>query len=476
MSRPSTSSTLVSRKLSALTESYDGDTESLTCPGAQVENNSVYFNCNESLTSPTFPVKLEGIKPSDTNFTRELSLPSFESDTETETSTSGTSAVNYTDSEFCRVKRPVEKIVESAEICQRNEDCFKSETTTWDNRNDTVDGLSTLLFQSKFISDETPNTNFYDHVRCEANTAEESISGRAMLRENSVMIAENGTENINSSEKFDQRRETERDIKEKQRALRNNFREIVKKGRKVLRETRAKRNRNEISSGRRKAVSKKQTERVKTNNAAAWTNSKKSDTSLENSTKVKDIWIGKRAHGCPKANNLLKQRKRQECLDIEKIQAQHLITELTHWNLHEQATDVERALTFTEEKEKEFDIQLEEERRNIKSLKNAEKLQQRQEEKRKRLEEIRKLEAERKEKEAVDRQRRVEEAKKKRERNLVLWESYHSAVLANSISRSFTFSYFPKLRLQPIERPQTEPQKLTHAAKHHEARRGKYER
>lgn len=471
MSRPSTSSTLVSRKLSVLTESYDGDTESLTSPGSQVENNSIHFNCNESLASPTFPVNLERIKSGDTYFKRELSPPSFEYDTETETSTSNTSAVNYTDSEFCRVKRPVEELVESAEIFQRNEDCLSSETTTWVNRNDTVDGLSTLLFQTTFISDGTPNANFNGHVRCEANSVEES-----MLRDSSVMI-ENGSENINSSEKFYQHRETERDIKEKQRALRNSLREIVKEARKALRQTRAKRYRNEISSGRRKAASKKQTERsrVKTNDATSWTDSKKSDTSLENSTKVKDVCIGKRAQGSPRANNLLKQRKRQECsVDVERIQVQHLITELTYWNLHEQAAEVQRALTITEEKEKEFDIQMEEERRNIKSLKNAEKLQQRQEEKRKRLEEIRKIEAERKEREAIDRQWRVEEAKKKRERNRMLWESYHSAVLANSISRSFTFSYFPKLRLQPIERPQTEHKKLTHAAKHHEARREKY--
>lgn len=462
MSRPSTSSTLESRKLSALTESYDGDTESLTCPGAQIENNSIYFNWNESLASPSFPFKLERIKSGDTDFTRKLSPPSIESDTETETETStrNTSAVNYTDSEFCRVKRPVEELAKSAESCQSNEDCFSSKTATEDNRSDTVEGLSTLLFHSNFISDETPNTNFYSHDSCEANSAEES----AMI--------ENGTANITSSENYDQKRETERDIKEKKRALRNNFREIVKEARKVLRQTRAKRYRNEISSGRSKTASKKQT--VKINKAAPWTNSKQRDTFLKHSAKVKGVWTGKRAQGSPKTSNLLKQRKKQECLDIEKIQVQHLIAELTYLNLHEQAAGVKRALTFTEEKEKEFDIQLEEERRNIKSLKNAEKLQQRLEEKRKRLEEIRKIEAERKEKEAIDRQRRVEEAKKKRERNQMLWESYHSAVLANSVSRSFTFSYFPKLRLQPIERPQTEPKKLTHAAKHHEARREKY--
>lgn len=471
MSRPSTSSTLVSRKLSALTESYDGDTESLTCPGTLMENNGIDFSCNESLASPTFPVKLERIRLGDTSSARELSPLSFGSDTETETSTSNTSVVNYTDSEFCRVKRPDEEIDESTKICKINESCPFSKTTVVNNRNDTVDGLSTLLFQSKFISDETLNTSFYGHVHCEENSAKESISGRPMFSDRSVTI-ENGSEKISFSERIDQRRETERDIKEKQRALRNNFREIVKEARKVLRQKRAKRYRNEIISGRGRFTSKKQTLRDNTRNNEEQ-NEKQSDTFLKNSRKAKDVWIGKPAQGSPRANNLLRHRKKQECLDMEKIQVQHLIAELTYLNLHEQATNVKRALTFTEEKEKELDIQLEEERRNIKSLKNAEKLKQRQEEKRTRLEEIRKIEAERNEKEAIERQRRVEEAKKRRERNLMLWESYHSAVLANSISRAFTFSYFPKLQLQPIERKQTEPQKLTHSAKHREARREK---
>lgn len=469
MSRPSTSSTLgPSRKLSALTESYDGDTESLTCLGPQMEDNNVYFNYNESLTSPTFPATLEARKLGDTCFTTESPSPSFESGTETETSTSNTSVVNYTDSEFCRVKRPAEELAESAEISQSNEGCFNSETAICDNRNTTVDDLSTALYHdSTFESNEISNTSFHGHIFCEANRAAESSPGRSVFTDSSLAI-KNGSEN-NSSEKSGQRRETEGEIKEKQRALRNNLREIVKGARKILRQTRAKRYRTDVSSGR-KATSGKQNERVKINTAAS-AKSEQSDTFLKNSSKVENVRIGKRTQGSPRSSNLLKQRKKQQCLDIEKIQVQHLITELTYLNLNEQAADVERALTFTEEKEKEFDIQLEEERQKIKSRKTAEKLHQKQEAKRQRLEEIRRTEAERKEKEAIDRQMRVEEAKKRRERNQMLWESYHSVVLANSISKSFTFSYFPKLRTQPIERPQTEPQKRTHSSKHREARR-----
>lgn len=470
MSRPSTCSTLApSRKVSALTESYDGDTESLTCPGSQMENHSTYFNYNGSLTSPTFPAAREARKLDDTCTTESPSL-SCESETETETSTSHTSVVNYTDSEFCRVKRPNEDFVESAEISQSNEGCFsKSETAILNNRESTVDGLSALLYRdSTFESNEISYTSFKDHICSEAIRASESSPGRFVFTDSSLVI-NHGSKN-NSSKNSGQQRETEREIKEKQRVLRNNLREIVKEARKILRQTRAKRYRTELSSGR-KTTSEKQSERAKINSASA--NSEKSDSFLKNSSKVKNVRTGKRAQGSFRSNSLLKQRKKRECFDIENIQVKHLITELTYLNLNEQAADVKRALTFTEEKEKEYDIQLEEERQIVKSRKTAEKLHQKQEARAQRLEQIRRTEAERKEKEAIDRQTRVEEAKKRRERNQMLWESYHSAVLANSISKSFTFSYFPKLRPQPLERPQTESQKRTHSAKHQEAHRTK---
>ena len=468
MSRPSTCSTLApSRKLSALTESYDGDTESLTCPGSQMENNSAYFDYNGSITSPTFP--REERKLGHTFRTESPSL-SGESETETETWTSGSSVVNYTDSEFCRVKRPTEDLAESAGISQlSNEACVNSETTIWDNRETTVNDLSTLLCRDSAIkSNEIFHTSFNDHIFSEANRASESSPGRFLFTTSSLPI--NHFSENSSSQNSVRPRETEREIKEKQRALRNNLREIVKEARKILRQTRAKRYRTELNSGR-KTTSGKQSKRTKINTASA--TSEQSDAFLKKSLKVRNVKTGKRTQDSPRSNSLLKQHKKQECFDIEKIQVKHLITELTYLNLNEQAADVKRALAFTEEKEKEYDIQLEEERQIVKSRKTAEKLQQKQEAKTQRLEQIRQAEAERKEKEAIDRQKRVEEAKKRRERNRLLWESYHSAVLANSISKSFTFSYFPKLRPQPIERPQTEPPKRTHSAKHQEAHKTK---
>lgn len=471
MSRPSTCSTLgLSRKLSAVTESYDGDTESLTCPGSQMENNRVNFNFNGSLTSPTFPATAREARKLGNNicFTNVSPSTSGESETETETWTSSTSVMNYTDSEFCRVKRPTGKLAESAEISQSNEGCFSNlETAILGNSKSTVDDLSTLLYRDFTLqSNEISHSSFNDHICSETNRASESSLGRFVFSDNSMAI--NNGPRINPGENSGQQRETELEIKEKKRALRNNLREIVKEARKILRQTRAKRYRTDASSGR-KITSGKQSERAKINIASAI--SLQSDTFLKNSSKVKNVRRGKRTQGSPRDSNLLKQRKKQECFDIEKIQVKHLITELTYLNLNEQAADVKRALTFTEEKEKEYDIQLEQERQIAKSRKTAEKLHQKQEAKMQRLEQIRRTEAERKEKEDIDRQRRVEEAKKRREHNRMLWESYHSAVLANSVSKSFTFSYFPKLRPQLAERPQTEPQKRTHSAKHQEAHR-----
>lgn len=469
MSRPSACSTLgLSRKLSAVTESYDGDTESSTCPGSQMENNRVYFNFNGSLTSPTFPAKArEARAMGDTCFTNVSPSPSCESETETETWTSA-SVVDYSDSEFCRVKSPTGKLAESAEISQCNERCFSNlETAILGNSRSSVDDLSTHLYHDFTLeSNEISNSSFNDHICSETNRASESSLGRIVFGDSSLAM-NNGSQK-NSSENSGQQRETEREIKEKKRALRNNLREIVKEARKILRQSRAKRYRTDASSGR-KTTSGKQSERTNINITSA--NSGQNDIFLKNSSTVKNVRRGKRTHGSPRGSNLLKQRKKQECFEIEKIQVKHLITELTYLNLNEKAGDVKRALAFAEEKEKEYDIQLEEERQIAKGRKTAEKLHQKQEAKMQRLEQIRRTEAERKEKEDLDRQRRVAEAKKRRERNRMLWESYHSAVVANSISKSFTFSYFPKLRPQPAERPQTEPQKRTHSAKHEEAHR-----
>lgn len=447
-------STSSSRKLSALTEYYDADTESLTRTGSRVESLSIDFSRNSSLASPTSTAALN----KEPLITRESRLPLFESETETETSTSYTSAANYTDSEFRRVNRQEEGFGESAEgKVKSDEGCFKSEAVISDSGNDTVDGLSTLLFYSSLTSAEAQGA-----MRFGCETDSKSSSSRCMISELSPNDTE--SESIKSSEKCsDKQRETEREIIEKKRALRNSFREIVKEARKTLRQTREKRRMHEINPRHIKTANKQQKQKGKINNT--WVNPKKDDAILKE-TKVKGAVERKRTRVSSKGSNLLMQRG----LELEKIQVRHLITELSYWNLHEQAANVKRALTFTEEKEKELDIQLEEERQIIKSRKSAERWNQRQEEKRKRLEEIRKMEAERKEKEAKERQRRIEEAKIQREHNRMLWESYNKAVLANSFTRSFTFSYFPRLRLRPIERKQIDPHKITHSAKVRQAR------
>ena len=527
MSRPSTCSTQgQSRKLSAFTESYDGDTESLSRTGSEVENCSVLSsNCNELLSSRAFQMKTERKISSESSFTRESSSL-VESDSETETLASNASTVNYTDSDFCRVQRPADEVglVQSAEILAQCDERCKSEIECCESRRDTTAGLANLLYHAKQIPDETSNTcdvniggnscpelfslrrkspinSTYDvhseaknswtkmqlekfdnrpetrnTVSFEARTADENKStDPPRATENS--FREVGLENSISSEKCEEKLGlTEQEIIKKQRALRNNFKEIVKEARKSVREARAKLSADKITPpSRSKAASKPQTQLSKAgskpqNQHKRAINSKQSERFLNDPSKEKDAWVGKRAPVSPRSNQVLRERKKQDAIEFERRQVQILITELNFLDLHEQAANIKTALAIKENQEKEYDIHLEAERREIRRRKNIEISRQKQDAKWKRLEEIREIEAHRKEKEEVERKRRVEEAKKRREKNRLLWESYNDILLANSVTRSFTFSYFPRLQLQPVERPHTEPQVKTHSAKVREAR------
>lgn len=511
MSRPSTCSTQgLSRKCSVLSDSYDGDIESLSPAGSEVGNCSVYSNYNASFSSPAFQTIPDRRISSETSFTQE-STPSFESETENETSTSNTSTVNYTDSDFCRVQRSADKgLVESFEITQCKENC-KSGTASCESRTHTTNGLVTFLNQAELTAVEASNTSsyvdepsspqLYEFLKSPINSTHDrdgavkefwkemklkKIGDWPLTRQSvhsggrsanvstssSFMTSENcDSEAINSNEKSNKELElTEREIIQKQRALRNSFQEIVKETRQTLREVRAKRScANEITPRRGKAAaSKPRKERGKGLKNAL--DSKESDTVLHDASVVKGVWVGKSVKVSPISNKLLKQRQKQDALALERRQVQNLIKELNNLDLHEQAANMESALAFKENQEKEFAIVLEEERRNIKRRKNMEISRQKEEAKWKRLEEIRRIEAEREEREDTERKRRIEEAKKRRDKNRMLWESYNAILLANSITRSYTFSYFPELRLQPIKRPQTEPQKTTHSVRVREAK------
>ena len=84
-------------------------------------------------------------------------------------------------------------------------------------------------------------------------------------------------------------------------------------------------------------------------------------------------------------------------------------------------------------------------RQNNETKKKRETRQKKEDENRKRLEEIRKIDEQKKERQEYEKRRKAKEEVKRREKNRMLWESYHEIALTNSISRSYTFSYFPKL-------------------------------
>ena len=509
MSRPSTSSTRgPSRKPSACADSYDGDMESLARMSSEVENYSVYSNCNELLFSPAFQMISTRRISSDTTLTSESSPVG--SEFETETSNSNTSAGNYTDSDFCRVQRTaVQELVESAEVTQRDE-MYKIETARrCETRTDSANGSATLLYLAKPITDEASKTSpelfGLRNSPIYFSSSQQGHEDNDFVRKTQALKLENEPQTRNSVDiepaRSAQRYESsysssglvdrsvreigsdkettpieksireselaEQEIIQKQRALKNSFNDILREARKTLREAQAKQSAPEVTKARRnKAANKPQNERFEGLKLEVTADSKQKK-SFHVSGKSKDVWVGKRPQVSPRSiNQIIKQHKKQEAIQHEKRKVQDLLAELHGLDLHQQAANVENALALKENQDKEYDIQLKAERRDIKRKKNIEACREKEERKRKRTEEIRKMEAERKEKEEIERKKRIEEAKKRREKNRMLWESYNAALLASSVTRPFTYSYFPKLRLQPLEITPAEPQKRTHSQKH----------
>ena len=78
--------------------------------------------------------------------------------------------------------------------------------------------------------------------------------------------------------------------------------------------------------------------------------------------------------------------------------------------------------------------------------------------KKEQLEDMKRIEEEKKENTELKSRKKSKEDLMRQEINRILWESYHKVLLSNSISRSFTFSYFPKLRAKPrkTRAPETE--------------------
>lgn len=491
MSRSSMSSTQApsSGLLTRTGSSYEGDIESLALTDSEIENcsvHSVYYS--ESWPSPAFPIISTGRSSSATLAEESSSL--FESEYDTEISSSDTSAVIYTDNDFCRVQRTVgDRRAESAFATEGNKRCKWETDGASDSRINTAHYSAPSLYNAKPIPNEASNLRFSVKHDCkhediltkfQAMDFENGAQARNSLHKNQKTMNahelkalhpcksvdgshfnEVGSEDkLNTPETTLQESElAERDIIEKKRFLRKNFSSVLKEARKSVREARWNLGAHEMKLRSKRATSKYPQVREPRLTV-------KADSNKEGSFGNPVKWVVTRPYVNPRSKKFIKQRKKQDAIELDRRRAELLIMELKGLNLHEQAANVKSALAFKDKKEKEYDDQLDAKREDIKKKKSIEACHLKEEKKRKRLEEIRRKEEERKEKEDFERKKRMEDAKIRREKNRMLWESYNAVVLANSVSRSFTFSYFPKLRPQPLERPQTEPQKKGHSENH----------
>ena len=504
MSRSSISSTQApsSGRLTRTGSSYEGDIESLALTDSEIENSSVHsaYYYSESWLSPAFPVISTRRSSSATLAEESLSL--FESEYDTEISSSDTSAVIYTDNDFCRVQRTVgERLVESAFVTEGDKRCKWETDGGSDSRINTAHDSASSLYNAKPIANEASNFRFsvdeddFSQELYQSNASQQDCKHKDILTKIQAMDFENGAQARNSLHKnqetmnahelkalhpcksvddghfnevgsedklnttLQESELAERDIIEKKRFLRKNFSSVLKEARKSVREARGNLSTHEMKLRSKRATSKYPQVREPRLTVKADSNK---EGSFENSVK----WVVTRPYVNPRSKKFIKQRKKQDAIELERRRAELLIMELKGLNLHEQAGNVKSALAFKDKKEKDYDDQLDAKREDIKKKKSIEACHLKEEMKRKRLEEIRRKEEQRKEKEDFERKKRIEEAKIRREKNRMLWESYNAVVLANSVSRSFTFSYFPKLRPQPLQRPQTEPQKKTHSENH----------
>ena len=491
MSRSSISSTQApsSGRLTRTGSSYEGDIESLALTDSEIENcsvHSVYYS--ESWPSPAFPIISTGRSSSATLAEESSSL--FESEYDTEISSSDTSAVIYTDNDFCRVRRTVgDRRVESAFATECDKRCKWETDGASDSRINTAHYSAPSLYNAKPIPNEASNLRFsvnaddFSQELYQSNASQQDCKHEDILTKFQTMDFENGAQARNSLHKnqktmnahelkalhpcksvdgshfnevgsedklntpettLQESELAERDIIEKKRFLRKNFSSVLKEERKSVREARGNLGAHEMKLRSKRATSKYPQVREPRLTV-------KADSNKEGSFGNPVKWVVTRPYVNPRSKKFIKQRKKQDAIELDRRRAELLIMELKGLNLHEQAANVKSALAFKDKKEKEYDDQLDAKREEMK---------------RKRLEEIRRKEEERKEKEDFERKKRIEDAKIRREKNRMLWESYNAVVLANSVSRSFTFSYFPKLRPRPLERPQTEPQKKNHSENH----------
>ncbi|XP_031552262.1 trichohyalin-like [Actinia tenebrosa] len=152
----------------------------------------------------------------------------------------------------------------------------------------------------------------------------------------------------------------------------------------------------------------------------------------------------------PQPSKKLNSVKKKDRERLERYEVDKMISELRSLNMMEYADKLSQAIASKDEYEAKLRDELNQERKLAAQLAKKQKSEElariRQEEKRKKMAKKERLEQERKEMEALEIAKRQAEAMKRREHNLKLQESLNYTLLATDMSRSFTYSYLPKLK------------------------------
>lgn len=423
------SSKCSSHTLSASTcKTYNADIESSGFLRNEKTTNS---SNNESLSAVLLPVRSnpgetrQVISSCDSGFFQD-STRSEECVSETKTSTSGTCTSSFTERDYRSLRDWCEETV-------LGRTHFESSESQFDATN-SVDTLTRQCSQmSEFDVSETSRKGL--SFGPENTASVENLRGELELTKAPCVRFENQAKNIAercstpNADKSGESKLTYQEILQKQRELRDNFKKLLNEARRSVREWRAKQSAVEASP-------KRATPAGKTRNGGE--------------SKQTSVVKRSRLEGKPTHRKNQGSVKRKEKTEI-------LITELSDLNLIEQASTLEDAWVVKENQEREYDILLKAVRQNNERKKKREMQQKKEDENRKRLEEKRKIEEEKREKQEYEKRRKAKEEVKRREKNRMLWESYHKTALTNSISRSYTFSYFPKLRPKLEEPTEEDP-------------------
>lgn len=167
---------------------------------SEIENCSVHsaYHYSESWLSPTFPVISTGRSSSATLAGESSSL--FESEYDTEISSSDTSSVIYTDSNFCRIQRTVgERLVdESAFVTEGDKRCKWETDGVRDSKINTAHGSAPSLYNAKPMPDEASHLRFnvneddFSQELYQSNASQQDCKHKDILTKFQAMDFENG--------------------------------------------------------------------------------------------------------------------------------------------------------------------------------------------------------------------------------------------------------------------------------------------